>query len=89
MADRNTPQIGQSRRASLAEAVINVVIGYLVSLVGQFFIFPAFGLFPTLGQNLGISVGFTVLSLARSYGLRRFFNAWGRKVADPYEEPWA
>jgi len=64
----------QSRLMSLVEALANVVVGYGVAVVTQILIFPLFGLHATLGQNLMIGAMFTLVSLARSYALRRLFE---------------
>jgi hypothetical protein len=61
----------QSRTMSLVEAVANVVVGYGIAVVTQILIFPVFGLQTTLAQNLQMSAVFTVVSIARSYVLRR------------------
>jgi hypothetical protein len=64
----------QSRTMSLIEAVANVIVGYGVAVAAQMMIFPWFGLSTTLGQNLQMGLIFTVVSLLRSYLLRRAFN---------------
>ena len=64
----------QSRAMSLAEAVANVVVGYGVAVASQILIFPIFGLHTTLAQNLKMGAEFTVVSVARSYVLRRLFE---------------
>ena len=66
----------QSRLMSLVEAVTNVAVGYGVAVVTQLLVFPMFGLATTLGQNLAIGAIFTTVSLARSYVLRRAFEAF-------------
>lgn len=65
----------QSRAMSLVEAVINVIVGYGVAVVTQILIFPIFGLHTTLAQNLMMGAVFTMVSIARSYCLRRIFEA--------------
>jgi len=65
----------QTRTASLIESVFNVVIGYGVALVSQLVIFPMFGIQLPLSDNLAIGAWFTVISLVRSYAIRRWFNA--------------
>ncbi|MCA3642387.1 MAG: hypothetical protein IOC63_11095 [Methylobacterium sp.] len=65
----------QSRVMSLVEAVTNVIVGYGVAVVTQILIFPIFGLQTTLAQNLKMGLVFTVVSIGRSYALRRFFEA--------------
>ncbi|AXS40181.1 hypothetical protein [Breoghania sp. L-A4] len=65
----------QSRAMSLLESVANVIVGYGVAVVTQILIFPVFGLHTTLAQNLKMGAVFTVVSIARSYVLRRLFEA--------------
>jgi hypothetical protein len=77
----------QSKTMSLVESLAQVVIGYFVSLAAQIVIFPLFGLRVSLSDNLLIGACFLIVSLARSYVLRRLFNA--RPARDPYAEPWA
>ncbi len=64
----------QSRTMSAAESVANVAVGYGIALLTQVIVFGALGLSISLGQNLWIGAVFTVVSLARSYLLRRVFN---------------
>jgi hypothetical protein len=62
------------RRMSLVEAIANVLVGYGVAVATQIMVFPLFGLEATFGQNLAIGGVFTVVSLVRSYVLRRVFE---------------
>lgn len=64
----------QSRLMSLVESIANVAVGYGVAVLTQILIFPIFGLHTTLAQNLKIGAVFTVVSIARSYVLRRLFE---------------
>ena len=57
------------------ESVANVFVGYGVAVVTQILIFPIFGLHTTLAQNLKMGAIFTVVSIARSFALRRVFEA--------------
>jgi hypothetical protein len=52
-----------------------VIVGYGIAVVTQILIFPVFGLQTTLGQNLAMGGVFTIVSLARSFLLRRLFEA--------------
>ncbi|MDD9929151.1 MAG: hypothetical protein OXR03_25270 [Rhodospirillaceae bacterium] len=65
----------QSRAMSLIEAIANVFVGYGVAVLTQILIFPTFGLHTTLAQNLKMGAIFTVVSIARSFALRRVFEA--------------
>ena len=64
----------QSRKMSLIESITNVIVGYSISVLAQILIFPMFGLSATIKENLLIGLCFTVISIARSYILRRIFN---------------
>ena len=65
----------QSRWMSLVEAATNIVVGFGLAVLTQVLVFPLFGLSVSLGENLGIGAVFTVVSLVRSFVLRRVFNA--------------
>jgi len=64
----------QSRTMSAVESVANVAVGYGVAVLTQVVVFPLFGLHATMASHLTIGAVFTVVSLARSYCLRRVFN---------------
>ena len=64
----------QSRFMSLVEALANVAVGYGVAVITQLAVFPRFGLNATLGQNMVMGLIFTVVSIARSFALRRVFE---------------
>lgn len=65
----------QSRLGSLIESLMNIVIGYGIALLSQLAIFPMFDIHIPLSTNLWIGVWFTLISLIRSYVIRRWFNA--------------
>jgi hypothetical protein len=65
----------QSRMMSLAESLANVLVGYGVAVATQIAVFPLFGLAVTVTENLLIGLIFTVVSILRSYALRRGFEA--------------
>ena len=65
----------QSRLMSLVESLANVLVGYGVAVVTQMAVFPLFGLAVTVTENLLIGLIFTVVSIVRSYALRRGFEA--------------
>lgn len=64
----------QSKKASATEAVANVVVGYLVAVATQSVAFPMLGIQASQRQSLVLGAIFTLVSLARSYTLRRLFN---------------
>ena len=58
---------------SLVEAVANVVVGYGVAVATQILIFPVFGFHTSLTENRKMGLVFTIVSIGRSYALRRLF----------------
>lgn len=71
----------QSRLNSLVESFVNILIGYFVALLSQLAVFPLFGVDLPFSSNLAIGAWFTVISLVRSYIIRRWFNARIHKIA--------
>lgn len=70
----------QSKLESLAEVFLNVAIGWVIALITQLVVFPMFGIHVTVGEQLSISVIFTVVSIIRGYIIRRWFNAGIHKI---------
>ena len=64
----------QSRWMSLVEAVTNIVVGYGLAVLTQIAVFPLFGLQVALRETVLLGLIFTLVSLIRSYTLRRIFN---------------
>ena len=64
----------QTRRGSLIEALINVVIGFGINFYANMTVLPLFGFHVTAKDGLIIGCIFTVISIARSYAIRRWFN---------------
>ena len=64
----------QTKYQSLIESLINILIGYLTALFSQVLIFPIFDIYVSFQDNLLIGLYFTIISLIRSYLVRRYFN---------------
>jgi len=64
----------QTRKKSFVESLVNVGIGYGVAVLAQVLIFPWFGIIVPLKRNFSIGAVFTVISIVRSYAVRRAFN---------------
>lgn len=64
----------QSKKGSIAEAIVNTFIGYLVTLLFSPLIYALAGVKLSAGKMNYIVVMFTILSVLRSYIIRRFFN---------------
>lgn len=71
----------QSRIQSPIEAWANTIIGYFINLAVQMVVYPFYGATFSFAQNVQIGLIFMVVSIARSYGLRRAFNALHRRQA--------
>lgn len=65
----------QTRLGSLIEAVINVLIGFWINFAANLVVLPLFGWQVTVTQNLALGAIYTGISIARSYAVRRWFNA--------------
>lgn len=66
--------MSQTRTMSAVESVANVAVGYGIAVATQAAVFPMFGIHATTTDHLAIGAIFTVVSLVRSYILRRVFN---------------
>ena len=64
----------QTKYQSLIESLTNILIGYLTALLSQVLIFPLFDIYVSFQDNLLIGLYFTIISLLRSYLVRRYFN---------------
>ena len=64
----------QKRLHSALESATNVTVGYAVAMITQALVFPLFGFYASTAEHAGIALIFTVVSLVRSYALRRLFN---------------
>src|SRR5205807_4652246 len=65
----------QTKLASLAESGINVIVGFGISLAAQIYFLPLIGVTVSIGQNVAFALIMTVISICRSYLLRRLFEA--------------
>ena len=65
----------QSKKQSLIESLTSTTIGIIIGIVLNLTILPIFGYPVSLSDSLWISVIFTVISIIRSYIIRRWFNS--------------
>ena len=72
----------QKKTHSLIESILNVTVGYLVAVTSQIIIFPYFGIDIPMADNFIIGLWFTVISIARSYTIRRLFTKYINKWID-------
>lgn len=64
----------QTRKGSLHEAMVGTAIGFLVSVIAGFILYPLHGAHFSFATNLYITAEFTVISVVRGYIVRRWFN---------------
>jgi hypothetical protein len=60
---------------SMIEVATNIVIGLVVSFISQIAIFKLYDIHISVTQNIEITIWFTVISIIRSYLIRRWFNS--------------
>jgi len=70
----STPPFMQTRLQSFLESLANILLGYGVALGAQILVFPLFNIVIPMSSNVAIGIIFTLVSLVRSYFLRRLFN---------------
>ena len=59
---------------SLIESIIDVGSGLLLATLIQLYIFPYFGLYPTVKDSFQIAIIFTCISILRSWFWRTIFK---------------
>ncbi len=65
---------------SLIESIIDVGSGFILAILIQLYIFPLFGLYPSILDSIGIALIFTGVSITRSWIWRLFFKKfYGKK----------
>lgn len=72
--------MSQSRLGSFMESLVNIIIGYTIAVAAQMVIFPIYGIHVAHSVHFEMGLFFTVVSLVRSYLLRRLFNGFTRKA---------
>ena len=56
------------------ESLIDVGSGFILAILIQLYIFPFFGLYPSVWDSIGIALIFTFVSILRSANWRNFFR---------------
>jgi hypothetical protein len=59
----------------MIEVSINICIGFWINYFANLLILPLFGLHVTLAENFLLGLAYTLVSVARSYVIRRWFDA--------------
>jgi hypothetical protein len=67
--------LSQTKKGSAVEVAANLAVGYTINFTANLIILPLFGFHTlTIAKNLEIGVLFTLVSIARQYVIRRWFN---------------
>lgn len=64
----------QTRVGSAIEVALNILVGFSVNWIANLYILPLYGFEITGGQAFSMGLIFTVISIVRSYVIRRWFN---------------
>jgi len=64
----------QSKRSSFVESCFTVGSGFLISLLAMEILFPLYNIQTSIQTNIQIVCIMTVVSIIRTYIVRRFFN---------------
>lgn len=64
----------QSKKHSFLEACMNTLIGFAVALIAQRVLFPLYGIHNSYNTDLQLVGWFTVISIVRSYYVRRLWD---------------
>lgn len=66
--------MNDSRLKSISETIVNTGVGYAINYVANGVILPHYGIPFDFWTYHEIGAIYTVISIARQYGLRRLFN---------------
>ena len=70
----------QTQLGSLVESLVNTVVGFGVNYIANLVVLPMFGFDITPKDAFLMGLLFTVISVARGYVVRRWFNTGLNKV---------
>lgn len=66
--------MSQTKLGSAIEAFTNVAVGFTINYAANLLIFPLFDMHISLANNFWMGCIYTVISVIRSYALRRVYN---------------
>lgn len=69
----------QSRVMSLVEVVTGSVIAFAVAIWANYAVMPLFGFQVNVKQSVAMTALFTIISIIRSYLVRRLFEVYVRR----------
>jgi hypothetical protein len=68
------PGVGQSPRSAIAEAWLNIAVGFGINFAANFLLLPMVGAHFTAVENVALGGIYTAISLIRQFAIRRWFN---------------
>lgn len=72
----------------MVETLSNVIIGFALNYASNLLILPIFGFHISLVANFELGLLYTIVSVIRSYCLRRWFNGHLRDVSGSIAAWW-
>jgi hypothetical protein len=66
--------MAQTKLGSFVESWANIAVGFTVNYTANLLIFPLFGMHISPANNFLLGMIYTIISLVRSFILRRYFN---------------
>lgn len=76
----------QTKKHSWWEALTNVAVGYISAIGLQMMIYPFYGIHLQISQQFSVAGVFLIISLLRSYLIRRLWNHYHKSRADKENE---
>jgi len=73
--------MNQTKLGSLIEVSFNILIGFGINFIANLWILPMYGFNISGSQAFSMGLVFTVISVARGYIIRRYFNELLHKAA--------
>ena len=67
-------EIGQGKKGSLVESIIQVLTGWGVAIITQLIVYPLMGIEVSILQNINLSLIFIFVGFIKQYYVRRLFE---------------
>ena len=66
--------IGQGKKGSLVESIVQVLTGWGVAIITQLIVYPLMDIEVSISQNIWISMIFIAVGFVKQYYVRRLFE---------------
>jgi hypothetical protein len=66
---------GQNRKMSFIESIASVTLGYILTVLIQYLIYPVFGINIPVKEAFAISLLIVLIAFVKNFAVRRFFNS--------------